>query len=80
MAKRVFTKAELGRYNGQNGTPAFVACEGKVYDVSRSFLWRNGRHQVLHTAGADLTEALAQAPHGANLLRRFPIVGDLVEE
>jgi len=53
-----FTEEELARYNGKNGAPAYIAYKGKVYDVSDSFLWRNGSHQVLHNAGADLTEAI----------------------
>jgi len=77
MEKRVFTKKELSQYDGKDGTPGFIAHEGKVYDVSQSFLWQNGRHQALHTAGADLTSDLAQAPHGADLLEKFPIVGVL---
>jgi predicted heme/steroid binding protein len=52
-----FTKNELAQYNGKDGAPAFIAYEGKVYDVSHSFLWQDGRHQVLHTAGVDLTFA-----------------------
>lgn len=80
MEKRRYRKKELYRYNGQNGAPAFIAFEGKVYDVSQSFLWQHGRHQVLHAAGTDLTDALAQAPHGADLLERFPVVGTLVED
>lgn len=39
-----------------------------------------GRHQVLHTAGADLTASLDQAPHGADLLERVPVVGMLSED
>lgn len=58
----------------------YVAFEGKVYDVSSSFLWRQGRHQVFHEAGKDLTEALKGAPHGAELLQKFPVVGELVNE
>jgi predicted heme/steroid binding protein len=72
---RTFTRKELARYNGKNGTPAFIAYNGKLYDVSNSFLWRNGKHQVLHNAGVDLTDSLEQAPHGADLLERFPVVG-----
>ncbi len=71
--------AELARFNGREGRPAYVAFRGKVYDVSRSFVWRNGRHQAMHEAGADLTEALARAPHGEDLLDRFPVVGTLAE-
>jgi predicted heme/steroid binding protein len=77
---RTFTREELARYNGQNGAPAYVAFAGKVYDVSRSFLWRNGTHQVTHHAGEDLTDSLERAPHGAELLARFPVVGTLHEE
>jgi predicted heme/steroid binding protein len=77
---RTFTRQELARYNGKNGAPAYVAFEAKVYDVSGSFLWRNGTHQVTHHAGEDLTASLNQAPHGPELLARFPVVGTLKEE
>jgi predicted heme/steroid binding protein len=77
---RQFTKKELGQYNGKDGAPTFIAYEGKVYDVSRSFLWQDGRHQVLYTAGADLTASLDQAPHGADLLERFPVIGLLAKD
>jgi predicted heme/steroid binding protein len=74
---KVFTKEELKKYNGNNGV-AYIACYGKVYDVSDSYHWRNGVHQVMHCAGCDLTDALEQAPHGFSLLEKFPIVGELV--
>ena len=77
---RTFTKKELAACLGRNGAPAYIAYKGKVYDVSNSFLWRNGRHQVLHYAGVDLTDSLDQAPHGADLLKRFPVVGTLGED
>ncbi len=70
-----FSKEELARYNGKNGALAYTAFKGKVYDVSRSFLWRDGSHQVLHKAGVDLTEAMEQAPHNEDLLEKFPVVG-----
>ncbi|MCX8032620.1 MAG: cytochrome B5 [Thermoleophilia bacterium] len=73
------TPAELAKYNGRGGAPAYVAYEGKIYDVSSSFLWQRGRHQAMHEAGTDLTQALAQAPHGKEFLERFPVVGILVE-
>jgi predicted heme/steroid binding protein len=76
---RRFTKEELSRHNGRDGSPAYVACEGKVYDVTLSFLWQDGRHQVLHTAGTDLSAELDAAPHGADLLERFPVIGVLIE-
>jgi len=70
-----FTKKELAVYNGENGKPAYVAYKAKVYDVSSSFLWKDGNHQVLHSAGVDLTLALEKAPHGEGVLERFPVVG-----
>jgi predicted heme/steroid binding protein len=72
-----FTKEELAHYNGRNGSPAYVAYKGHVYDVSCSFLWKDGIHQVLHNAGMDLTDAMEQAPHGGDVFGKFPLVGTL---
>jgi predicted heme/steroid binding protein len=74
-----FSKEELARYNGKNGAPAYIAYKGKVYDASNSFQWRNGRHQVVHNAGEDLTDSLEQAPHGVDMLERLPVIGILRE-
>ena len=76
---RTFTRDEMRQYDGTNGRPALIAYKGKVYDVSDSFLWQEGKHQVLHSAGADLTDALADAPHGDDLMKRVPVVGTLVD-
>ncbi|HBR10156.1 cytochrome B5 [Candidatus Bipolaricaulota bacterium] len=76
---REFTKQELAQYDGRNGAPAFIAYKGKVYDLSSSFLWQKGNHQVLHQAGIDLTAALNTAPHGADLLAKFPVIGIFCE-
>lgn len=57
-----------------------MAYKGKVYNVLGSFLWENGRHQVLHNAGEDLTDSLEQAPHGMEMLERFLVVGTLRED
>jgi predicted heme/steroid binding protein len=76
---KIFTVKDLVRHNGKNGKPAYVAYEGKVYDVTNSFLWRDGRHQVLHNAGTDLTIAMEQAPHSGDILAKFPVIGILQE-
>lgn len=34
-------------------------------------------HQVLHRAGVDLTDTMEQAPHGADILGKFPVIGTL---
>lgn len=74
---RKFTRWELASYDGREGRPAYVAYKGKVYDVSSSFLWKEGRHQAGHKAGDDLTEAMGKAPHGEDFLSKFPVVGIL---
>jgi predicted heme/steroid binding protein len=74
---RTFTKEELGHYTGQNGLPAYIAYKGKVYDVTGCFLWQGGKHQASHAAGLDLTDDLADAPHGEDLLERAVLVGTL---
>lgn len=76
---RRFTRKDLAECDGRDGAPAYIAYEGKVYDVTDSFLWQRGRHQVLHTAGEDLTGGLDGAPHGEDLLERVPMVGVLSE-
>ncbi len=74
-----YTKEDLSKYNGKKSMPAYIAYKGKVYDVSHSFLWRKGTHQVLHEAGKDLTRELEEAPHGPELLERVPIIGIFIE-
>jgi len=76
---RTFTREELRNYRGQDGAPVYFAYRGKVYDASRSWQWRGGKHQVVHEAGQDLTESLADAPHGEDLLARLPVIGVLVD-
>ncbi len=73
------TRSELAECNGRNGKSAWVAVDGIVYDVTKLFLWKKGRHWAMHDAGGDLTEDLQSAPHGADLLKRAEIVGRLVD-
>jgi predicted heme/steroid binding protein len=70
---------EVAQCTGEDGKPALIACDGKVYDVSESYHWRTGRHHVLHRAGTDLTAELKHAPHGPHLLEKVPVVGTLRE-
>ena len=77
---RRFTKRELQGFIGEEGKPVYVAFKGKVYDVSNSRLWTNGTHQGRHSAGKDLTESILNAPHNEEVLMKFPVVGELVEE
>ena len=72
-----FSKEELVQNNGKNGNPAYIVYNGKVYDISKSYSWEDGNHEDLHDAGEDLTEDIGTAPHGADLLDKFPIIGTL---
>lgn len=74
-----FTTAELSRCNGKNGAPAYFAYNKKVYDVTNSYQWQSGNHQVSHNAGEDLTKYLKDAPHGDDLINKFPVIGILEE-
>jgi predicted heme/steroid binding protein len=73
-----FTVEQLKRYDGKEGRRAYIAYKGKVYDVTDSYLWTDGDHQGEHIAGKDLTEAMANAPHGEENLERVRLVGVLV--
>jgi predicted heme/steroid binding protein len=75
----IFTREELAHFDGKKGVPAYFAYAGKVYDVSHSFLWRRGKHQARHLAGRVLDGELREAPHGEDLLERFPVIGILVD-
>jgi predicted heme/steroid binding protein len=77
---KVFTARELAKYNGKKGKPAYVGYKGRVYDVTGSFHWKEGRHWVLHDAGLDLTDQMKEAPHFDDLLLKFAVVGQLSDE
>lgn len=71
------TRADLSKYNGEDGRPAYVLCNNVVFDVSGSAKWKGGRHFGKHSAGTDLTEALKGAPHDAAVLERVKRVGEI---
>ncbi len=77
---KAFTKSELKQFDGKDNKPILIGYKGYVYDVSESFLWKNGKHQALHSAGLDLTEDLKSAPHGEEFIKKFPVVGYLKED
>jgi predicted heme/steroid binding protein/uncharacterized membrane protein len=75
-----FDADELAGFNGENGKPAYIVYDGKVYDVSESKLWRKGQHMNRHRSGNDLTGDMQAAPHDASVLERFPQVGVFKKE
>ncbi len=75
---RKFTIKELEEYSGKNIKPAYVAYQGKVYDISQSDLWESGEHMGMHSAGKDITQELKLAPHGEEVFERVKFLGTLV--
>lgn len=73
---QTFTLKELSQYNGKKGQKAYIAYKGYVYDVTDHPEWRKGKHEGI-MAGTDLTEEMAQSPHGDGELKQLKIVGVL---
>ncbi|MTI40466.1 cytochrome b5 domain-containing protein [Fulvivirga lutimaris] len=72
-----FTVQQLALRNGQDREEVWVAYKSLIYDVSKSKLWRDGKHYE-HWAGQDLTEELADAPHNENVFDKFKAIGRLI--
>jgi predicted heme/steroid binding protein/uncharacterized membrane protein len=78
LGKQDLTAEELHSFDGKEGRPAFIAYKGKIYDVTKSKLWKDGAHARKHHAGRDLTDALKTAPHAEDKLLSMPEVGKLI--
>jgi predicted heme/steroid binding protein/uncharacterized membrane protein len=75
-----FDLKKFSAYNGENGKPIYIAYQGKVYDVTQSKFWKGGSHMRRHYAGSNLTADIQAAPHGTEVLERYPQVGVLKKE
>lgn len=73
VPNKAFTLAELAKYDGQNGTKAYVAVDGIIYDVTAVFI--QGRH-FSHLAGRELTNAF-YTRHAKSAITKYPVVGRL---
>ncbi len=76
--KKDMTLDDLAGYEGKEGRPAYFAYDGRIFDATKSRLWKDGSHVGRHLAGFDLTDALKLAPHGEEKLASLPPVGDLL--
>ena len=73
------TLEELAVYNGKDGSPAYVAVDGVIYDVTNSPKWADGEHNG-YSAGQDLTDIIKEkSPHGVSKLSKVPAVGKIKE-
>lgn len=75
-----FDLKELEQYNGKDGKPAYVAVDGKVYDITESRLWKNGSHMNRHHSGQDLSNSFEAAPHNKEVLQKFNQVGIIKQQ
>ena len=75
--KEYYTADELSNFDGTKGNPVYVAFNNKIYDVSKSSFWKDGKHFGRHSAGTDLTGMLEQAPHGEEKLQGLDQIGKL---
>ncbi|MFT6866450.1 MAG: putative heme/steroid binding protein [Cyclobacteriaceae bacterium] len=72
-----YNRAQLALRNGTEKEEIWVAYQGKIYEVTKSRLWRDGKHYE-HWAGQDLTDELPDAPHTEKVFEKFIQIGILV--
>ncbi len=77
---REFRLEDLAQFNGKDGQPVYIAHKGKVCDVTGSKLWKDGLHMRRHHAGGDLSVDIRAAPHGPEVLNRYPQVGVIKDD
>jgi len=71
-----YTLDDLSKRNGKLMSTVWIAYQGKIYDVTSSELFRNGKHYE-HESGRDLTAEMADAPHWDDVMQNFEVVGIL---
>ncbi len=74
LIMKKYSLKQVALRNGQDKEEIWVVFNGKIYDVGKSRLWRNGKHYE-HWAGQDLTAELADAPHSEKVFEKFEIIG-----
>jgi predicted heme/steroid binding protein len=74
------TLEQLAEFDGKEGRNAYIAVDGKIYDVTNSPRWPNGNHNGFQ-AGQDLTDPILNtSPHGIRTLDNIPLIGYLILE
>ncbi len=72
------TLEELKAFDGQAGNKAYIAVDGKIYDVTELEPWSGGEHEGKYKAGKDYTEEIkSESPHGLSPLDDLKPIGTL---
>ncbi len=71
---------QLAEFNGKDGNKAYIAVDGKIYDVTDLEPWAGGVHaEGKFEAGKDYSEEIKSAsPHGLTPLEDLVPIGNLV--
>lgn len=70
------TLEQLEQYDGREGSPAYVAVDGIIYDVTPIPQWARGVHFGV-SAGRDVT-ATVNMCHGTHILKKLKKIGILI--
>lgn len=65
--------SKLKTHDGKNGHTAYVALNGKVYDVTKVEEWKGGKHYKGMVAGTDLTPFINLSPHGPDIVNQLKL-------
>lgn len=70
---------EISKFDGKDGTLAYIVIDGTVYDITSIQQWTNGTHYGL-SAGKDLTEYFKTChKNETDILKKLRIVGTIIE-
>lgn len=72
-----YSKFQLAMRNGQDMDEIWISYNGKIYDVTHSRLWKNGKHYA-HWAGQDLSDEFKDAPHKEWVFEKLTPIGLLI--
>lgn len=76
---RYYKLEDISKFDGKNGSLAYVVINGTVYDVTSMRHWIEGNHYGL-SAGRDLTEYFETCHKDEkDILKKLRIVGTIIE-
>lgn len=76
------TLEQLAEFDGKDGSPLYVAVDGIIYDLTKCRYWKGGVHDKSPEdalGGRDMSAIIKKSTHGMKRVKRYPIVGYIVE-